>query len=428
MDKIIINGGRPLNGSVKISGMKNSALPIVFATVLTGSECIIENIPPVDDVLRSLEILREMGADVEFTDIFQTTVKINTKNIRPGSSNDDMARRIRGSYYLIGAELGRFHDSSVALPGGCDIGERPIDQHEKAFRMLGANVNVGDRKVTSNAPNGLHGTNIFFDIVTVGATINAMLAAVLAEGTTVLENVAREPHIVDVANFLNTCGANITGAGTQTIKIHGVESLHGCSGYSLLPDMIEAGTYMAAVAATGGSVRVENIVPKHLEIISSKLAEMGARIIEDDTAVTVTAGRRLRAINIKTLPYPGFPTDMHPQFCALLCNAEGMSEITESIFPNRFRYVDELAKMGADIKVNGCIARVTGVKSLYGANVSAVDLRAGAAMIIAGLAAEGQTVINKVESIKRGYSNIANNFKELGADIEFNPFAMHIFD
>lgn len=418
MNKIIVRGGRPLNGSVTISGMKNAALPIVFASTITGEECIIENIPKVDDVMRSLEIIREMGAEVEFTDIFETTVRINAKNLVCGSSPDNMVNRIRGSIYLAGAELSRFGRSRVALPGGCNFGERPIDQHIKAFKLLGADVNTDDSCITCSSEGRLKGANICFDIVSVGATINAMIVAALADGITILENAAREPHIVDLANFLNTCGANISGAGTPTIKIRGVEKLHGCESYSIIPDMIEAGTYMAAVAATGGCVTLKNIIPKHLFNISQNLMEMGAQIEEGDDEITVKAGRHLKAISIKTMPYPGFPTDMHPQFSALLCTAEGVGEITESIFQNRFKYVDELRKMGADIMVNGETARIVGGNRLVGAKVRAVDLRAGAAMIIAGLAAEGETEISDVELIERGYFNIVKSFSELGADIE----------
>lgn len=428
MDRIVINGGKRLNGTVSISGMKNAALPIVFASIVTGAECIIENIPPVNDVLMALEIIREMGAEVEFTDIFQTTVRINSANIKPCSAPDDMVAKIRGSIYLAGAELGRFGHSSVALPGGCNFGKRPIDQHEKAFRTLGADVVSDDKRITCSAPEGLRGATVYFDIVSVGATINAMIAAVRAEGVTVLEGAAREPHIVDVANFLNTCGANISGAGTDTIKIRGVRELHGCDCYTIIPDMIEAGTYMAAVAATGGCVRVENIIPKHMDIISSKLSEMGAFIEEDDDAITVTVNKRLRAVNIKTAPYPGFPTDMHPQFSALFTACDGVSEMNETVFEQRFRYVDELRKMGAVININGKTARIAGVNRLSGATVKAVDLRAGAAMIIAGLAAEGETVITDVESIQRGYANIVNNFRALGADIEEIGYAVHIFN
>ena len=428
MDRIVINGGKRLNGTVSISGMKNAALPIVFASIVTGAECIIENIPPVNDVLMALEIIREMGAEVEFTDIFQTTVRINSANIKPCSAPDDMVAKIRGSIYLAGAELGRFGHSSVALPGGCNFGKRPIDQHEKAFRTLGADVVSDDKRITCSAPEGLRGATVYFDIVSVGATINAMIAAVRAEGVTVLEGAAREPHIVDVANFLNTCGANISGAGTDTIKIRGVRELHGCDCYTIIPDMIEAGTYMAAVAATGGCVRVENIIPKHMDIISSKLSEMGAFIEEDDDAITVTVNKRLRAVNIKTAPYPGFPTHMHPQFSALFTTCDGVSEMNETVFEQRFRYVDELRKMRAVTNINGKTARIAGVNRLSGATVKAVDLRAGAAMIIAGLAAEGETVITDVESIQRGYANIVNNFRALGADIEDIGYAVHIFN
>ena len=427
MDKIIVRGGRPLNGSVTISGMKNAALPIVFASIITGEECIIENIPRVNDVMMALEIIRDMGAEVEFTDIFETTVRIDARNIACGTSHDDMVRRIRGSIYLAGAELSRFGHASVALPGGCNFGERPIDQHVKAFKMLGADVSTDDDRVTCKTGGRLKGTNICFDIVSVGATINAIIAATLAEGITILENAAREPHIVDLANFLNTCGANISGAGTSTIKIRGVEKLHGCESYSIIPDMIEAGTYMAAVAATGGCVTIKNVIPWHLMNTSQNLIEMGAQIEEGDDEITVKAGRHLKAISIKTMPYPGFPTDMHPQFSALLCTADGVGAVTESIFKNRFKYVDELRKMGADITVNGETVRIVGGNRLVGAKVKAVDLRAGAAMIIAGLAAEGETEISNVESIERGYFNIVKNFAALGADIEGTTFAEHIF-
>lgn len=427
MDKIVIRGGNPLNGTVQINGMKNAALPIVFASIVTGSECIIENIPPVNDVLMALEILREMGAEVEFIDIFQKTVRINTEKLKPCCSPADMVRRIRGSVYLAGAELSRFGKTDVALPGGCNFGKRPIDQHEKAFRALGAEASSDELHVSGSAPDGLSGTTIYFDIVSVGATINAMIAAVTAKGTTVLEHAAKEPHIVDVANFLNTCGANIIGAGTDTIKIHGVDKLHGCDCYTIIPDMIEAGTYMVAVAATGGCVRVENIIPRHLSCISSNLRAMGARVDDDDDAVTVTAGRQLKPIRLETQPYPGFPTDMHPQFTALLCTVDGDSRMTENIFQNRFRYVEELRKLNADIVTNGNTADIHGGVRLQGASVKAVDLRAGAAMIIAGLCAEGETEITDVESIQRGYCNIVHNFKSLGADIEEISFAKHIF-
>lgn len=428
MDRIVINGGRRLNGTVAISGMKNAALPIVFASVVTGAECTIENIPPVNDVYMALEIIREMGAEVEFTDLFQTSVRINTTKLQPGSAPDDMVSKIRGSIYLAGAELGRFGYSSVALPGGCNFGSRPIDQHEKAFRTLGAHVVTDDKRVTCSAPDGLTGTAVYFDIVSVGATINAMIAAVKAKGITVLEGAAREPHIVDVANFLNMCGANISGAGTDTIKIRGVDELHGCSCYSIIPDMIEAGTYMAAVAATGGCVKVTNVIPKHMDIISSKLVEMGASVEEEDDAITVTVNGRLRAAKVKTLPYPGFPTDMHPQFSALMTVCDGVSEVQETIFDTRFKYVEELRKFGAVINVNGKTARIAGVNRLVGANVQAVDLRAGAAVVIAGLVAEGRTVISNTDLIQRGYSNIVQNFKALGADIDEVSYAVHIFN
>lgn len=412
-NRILIDGGKPLMGEVPISGMKNAALPIVFATVLVGGVSVLENIPPISDITRSLDILRQMGASVSFQD--RTTVRIDTSAVIPGSSPDALVSRIRGSSYLVGAELGRFRHADCALPGGCDFGSRPLDLHIKGFEALGATVRCGNR-MEADAPDGLHGATVYFDKSSVGATVNVMLASVMADGTTVIENAAREPHIVDLANFLNTCGAQISGAGTTTIRVRGVRELHGCR-YCIIPDMIEAGTYMVAAAATGGCVRVTAVIPKHVESISAKLSEMGVEIEEEDEAVTVRSTGILRSINLTTIPYPGFPTDMHPQFAPLLCLANGVSTITEGIFANRFRYVEELRRMGASIIMGGNIATFIGGTGLLGAKVTATDLRAGAAMVIAGLAADGTTEIDNVELIARGYCDLVEKFQALGADI-----------
>ncbi len=415
MDKIIVNGGNQLNGTVEISGMKNAALPIIYACVLVGAKCTIENVPNVRDVALSLDILRNMGAVVN--KINDTTVEIDCSDITPGTSDPALVQRIRASYYLLGAELGRFKRSKVAFPGGCDFGGRPIDQHIKGFEMLGATVNADCSNVEIIAEDDLFGTNIFFDIVTVGATMNVMMAAVLAHGTTIIENAAREPHIVDLANFLNTCGAKISGAGTDVIKIKGVQSLRG-STYAIIPDMIEAGTYMVAAAATGGTVKITNVIPKHLESISSKLEEAGAIVEEYGDTVVVTGRDKVRKANVKTLPYPGFPTDMQPQMATLLCLAGGVSYVSEGVYEKRFRYVDELKKMGASIKVDGRMAVIEGGLPLHGAEVVAVDLRAGVAMIIAGLVAEGTTEISNIHLIERGYDDVVGKFRSLGADIK----------
>ena len=414
MDKIIVTGGNALHGTVEISGMKNAALPIIYACVLVGAKCTLENIPNVKDVALSLNILRKMGAVINTVN--ETTYEIDCSNINPGSSDPSLVQRIRASYYLLGAELGRYKKAKVAFPGGCDFGGRPIDQHIKGFEMLGANVSTSGGSVSISADE-LCGTNIFFDVVTVGATINVILAAVLATGTTVIENAAREPHIVDLANFLNACGARISGAGTDVIKIKGVTSLHGCT-YAIIPDMIEAGTYMVAAAATGGSVKITNVIPKHLESISSKLEETGAIVEEFDDAVLVTGREKIRKANVKTHPYPGFPTDMQPQMATLLCLASGVSYVSEGVYEKRFRYVDELRKMGASIKVDGRMAVIEGGLPLHGAHVYAVDLRAGVAMIIAALAATGTTEISNVHLIERGYDDVVGKFRSLGADIK----------
>ncbi len=414
MDKIIIKGGNRLFGSVDISGMKNAALPIIFATILTKSKCVIENLPAVSDVTLSLSILKEMGASVRFLN--PTTVEINTANFCQGVAPFDLVSKMRGSTYLLGAELGRFGKANVNYPGGCDFGVRPIDQHIKGFEALGAKVWRENGYVNAIAENGLVGNSVYFDVTSVGATVNVILASVLAEGMTIIENAAREPHIVDLANFFNTCGANITGAGTSVIKVRGVKKLHGCT-YAIIPDMIEAGTFMVAAATAGGRVHVTNIIPKHMETVSTKLIEMGAQIEEHDDSITVTSNGHLSSVNIKTLPYPGFPTDMHPQFGAALCFAEGTGIITEGIWESRFRYTDELRKMGADIVVDGKSATYIGKPFMSGARLTAVDLRGGAAVLIAALAADGISEITGIDVIKRGYYNIVGKLKELGADI-----------
>lgn len=415
MERIVINGGNPLYGDVNISGMKNAALPIIFACILTKDKCTIENLPLISDVTLAIEILESMGATVEYID--ETTVNIDTKDLRGGTSPCELVGKMRASTYLLGAELGRFGRSKIGLPGGCNFGDRPIDQHVKGFNALGAEVDISDNEIIAFTSSGIHSGTVYFDITSVGATINVMMAAVLAEGLTVIENAACEPHIVDLANFFNTCGANITGAGTNVIKIRGVESLHGCT-YEIIPDMIEAGTFMTAVAATGGRININNIIPKHLESISAKLRDMGVLVEEFDESLTVSAFDPLKPTQVQTKPYPGFPTDMHPQFTALMCMVEGESGMRENVFENRFRYVDELKKMGADIEIDGRLAKVNGRAYLHGATVKTTDLRAGAALIVAGLAAHGTTIVTDIVYIKRGYQDIVSKFKNLGADIE----------
>ncbi len=414
MEKIVISGPCPLQGSVDVSGMKNSALGILFGCILVDGVCVIENLPKIKDVTLCLDILTAMGAKVD--KVGENTYSIDTADVVGGSSPDALVRKMRASYYLLGAELGRFGKARVALPGGCDFGTRPIDQHIKAFTALGTSVDVSRGDVSCVAENGLHGASVFFDVVTVGGTMNLMLAAVLAQGTTIIENAAREPHIVDLANFLGSCGAEISGAGTDSIKIKGVESLHGCT-YAIAPDMIEAGTYMIAAAATGGRVKINNIIPKHLESITSKLVEMGVKVEEEDEAVIVSREGDLRPIKLKTHPYPGFPTDMQPQIAVLLCLAQGISVLSEGVYENRFRYTEELRRMGADIVVNGKSATISGPTSFHEARVRAVDLRAGAAMIIAALVAQGKTEIEDIYHIQRGYDNIVGKLAALGADI-----------
>ncbi len=412
MDKIIINGGTPLVGTVEISGAKNAALPVLVGTVLVGDRCVIENVPEILDVDLTLEILEKMGAKVKRD---HTTVEIDTRYVQPGRSPYELVSRMRGSTYLIGAELGRFNYARVGSPGGCDFGVRPIDQHIKSFEALGATVSVRGGYVEAKT-DALVAAEVYFDMVSVGATVNAILASVFADGTTVLENAAREPHIVDLANFLNTCGARIVGAGTDTIKIRGVEKLHG-STYAIIPDMIEAGTFMCAAAATGGNVKINNVIPKHLDSISAKLTEMGVFVEELDDAVIVRRDGAMKGINVKTQPYPGFPTDMQPQMTALLCFADGTGRVTEGVWDNRFRYVEELRKTGAVIDIAGKTATVRGSTALVGAPMRSVDLRAGAAMVIAGLAARGCTEIEEIQYIERGYEDIVEKLQSLGADI-----------
>ena len=414
-EKIVINGGIPLRGSVAISGFKNAALPILVATILTADVSVLENIPAIRDVEKTFEILTAMGGRVKM--LGRTTVEIDTRNIECGSSPLGLVSKLRGSTYLIGAELGRFGRAHVGWPGGCDIGNRPIDQHIKAFEALGATVTTDGGYIDVIAENGTKGNSIYFDSTSVGATANSILAAVLAEGTTIIENPAKEPHIVDLANFLNTCGASITGAGTDVIKIKGVEKLHGCT-YSIIPDMIEAGTFMIAAVATGGRVRVDGVIPKHMDCLSAKLEEMGAIVEEIDDSLIVSCPNRPERTNVKTLPYPGFPTDLQPQMATLLCLANGVSHVTETVFENRFKYVDELQKMGAKVRVDGKTAIIEGVDGLTGAWLKAIDLRAGAAMVIAGLAASGTTCVYNIGSIQRGYDNIVEKLRSLGADIK----------
>ncbi len=416
MEKLIIRGGNPLYGDVNISGMKNSALPVIFGTIAAGDICTIGNVPDVSDISLALDALRTIGAKVRF--INTETVIIDTRDIVMKSPPHEYVSKMRASTYLLGAMLGRFHDAEVGYPGGCDFGTRPINQHLKGFEQLGAKISyTEDGNIKATADEGLHGTFIYFDIASVGATINVMLAAVYADGVTVIENAAREPHIVDTASFLNACGADISGAGTSMIRIRGVKKLHGCS-YDLAPDMIEAGTYMAAVAAAGGSVTVRRIIPKHMESVTVKLREIGLGLDVGDNYITVTSNGQYRGTEIQTNPYPGFPTDMHPQFTAMLTLGSGVSIIKERVWNGRFRYVEELSKMGADIDVIEDTAIINGVPILTGSTVRASDLRAGASLVIAGLAAQGETVVTGLEYIDRGYQDLVDKLKFLGADIQ----------
>lgn len=414
MDKFVINGGKPLRGNVTISGAKNAAVAIVAATILSDEPCVLENVPEISDISIALRILYEMGAGIRIID--KNTMRIDPRGIVDSVVPYDLARSMRASSYFLGTLLSRFHKADVPMPGGCDLGDRPIDQHLKAFNSLGASYTI-DGGVVSLRAEKLIGNQIYFDINTVGGTINAIFAAVKAEGLTVIENAAKEPHIVDLANFLNTMGANIMGAGTDVIKVRGVKFLKGVD-YAIIPDQIEAGTYMAAAAATKGDVWIKNVIPKHLESITAKLRKIGATVEEYDECVHVFVEGPLVKTSLKTLPHPGFPTDMQPQFSTILTVAEGTSVVTDDIFDNRFRYVSELRRMGADITVEGTTAVVHGVGELTGACVRATDLRAGAALVIAGLMASGTTVVEDIYHIDRGYENIDEKLRGLGADIE----------
>ena len=413
MAQYIMNGGSPLVGEVAIGGAKNAALGILAAAIMTDEDVYIENLPDVKDINVMLEAIKAIGASVERLD--RHSVRINASSVKDVLVDDEFIRKIRASYYFIGALLGKYKSAEVALPGGCNIGSRPIDLHLKGFKALGAEIDIESGRVKAHAID-LVAADIYLDTVSVGATINIMMAASLAEGRTVIENAAKEPHIVDVANFLNSMGADIKGAGTDVIRINGVKSLHGSS-YSIIPDQIEAGTFMCAAAITKGDITVKNIIPKHMEAISAKLMEMGCEVVEFDDAIRVIAKNNQKSTNIKTLPYPGFPTDMQPQITTALALATGSSLVVESIFENRFKYVDELARMGTNIKVEGNTAMVIGVAKLRGAALKAPDLRAGAALVLAGLAAEGQTTVDDIKYIKRGYEDFEGKLVSLGADI-----------
>ena len=417
MEKFVVNGGNQLFGEVTVSGAKNAAVAIIPAVILCDEPCRIENIPNISDVTLIATILQELGAVV--TRVNKSTLDIDPRPINTFVATQDSVRGMRASYYLLGALLGRFHNAKVALPGGCNFGVRPIDQHLKGFALMGArNELINGAIIESTADRRLHGARIYFDTVSVGSTMNIILAAVKAEGQTIIENAAKEPHIVDLANFLNSMGANIRGAGTDVIKIRGVEYLKGIT-YSIIPDQIEAGTYMAAAAATRGKITVNNITPKHLDSISSKLREMGVEVEEYDEAVVVDATKRpLNRVNVKTMPHPGFPTDCQPQFAALLASVQGTSIMNESVWDNRYQYIAELVRMGAKISVEGRLAIIEGGAPLTGAPVKATDLRAGAAMIIAALVAEGTTYISSISYIERGYEDVIEKFRALGADIK----------
>jgi len=414
LEKFVIKGGNALKGEVRISGAKNAAVAILPAVLLSDEPCIVENLPNISDVATILKTMQALGANIKALN--KSAVEIDPRHVNSFVVSKKMAEGMRASSYFLGALLGRLGRARVAPPGGCDFGVRPIDQHIKGFEALGAKMSIENGMVDARAQK-LSGCSIYLDVVSVGATINIMLAAVKAAGLTVIENAAREPHIVDLANFLNSMGADIMGAGTSVIKIRGVRHLHGTS-YSIIPDQIEAGTYMAAAAAAGGDVLITNVTPKHLESIIAKLQETGAKITEYDEAVRVQMNRRPHKCNIKTMPHPGFPTDMQPQIAVLLSIADGTSIITEGVWDSRFRYVDQLTLMGADIQVDGKMAVITGVKSLHSAPVKAVDLRAGAAMIIAGLAADGITEIEEIDHIDRGYEDVVEKLTKIGADIK----------
>ena len=415
MEKLVITGGTPLKGEVTISGAKNAAVAILPATLLINGTCTIENLPNINDVKLYCEILEKIGAKITW--ITRNEIKIDTTNVCCTKAPLDITRKFRASYYLIGSMLGRCKDVQVSLPGGCNLGARPIDQHIKGFEALGANVVVNQGNITATAKK-LTGTSIYMDVVSVGATINVMLASVLAEGTTIIDNAAKEPHIVDVANFLNTMGGDIRGAGTDMIKINGVKELRGGASYSIVPDQIEAGTFMLSAMATKGDITIKNCITKHLESVTAKIIEMGGLVEEDGDTIRVKCTKRPNRANIKTLPYPGFPTDLQPQIGVVLSLADGTSTINESIWESRFQYTQELVKMGAKITAQGKSAFFEGVKSLSGAPVCSTDLRAGAALIIAGIAANGKTEVYNIEHIDRGYEDIEGKFRKLGAKIE----------
>ena len=414
MEQYVIKGGIPLVGDVEIGGAKNAALAILAAASMTDETVYIDNLPDVRDINALLEALDEIGAHVKRVN--RHAVEINGSGVENCIVENESMKKIRASYYLLGALLGKYKRAEVPLPGGCNIGSRPIDQHLKGFKAMGAVTRIEHGFIIAEAEE-LHGAHIFLDMVSVGATINIMMAAAMADGNTIIENAAKEPHVVDVANFLNSMGASIKGAGTDVIRIRGVKSLHKTE-YSIIPDQIEAGTFMFAAAVTGGDVVLHNVIPKHLEATSAKLAELGCEVTEYDDAVRVRAIGKLQGTHVKTMPYPGFPTDMQPQIAVTLALAEGTSIVTESIFENRFRYVDELARMGASIKVEGNVAVISGVEKFTGARVSAPDLRAGAALVIAGLAAEGITIVDDIYYIERGYENLDEKLRGLGAKIE----------
>lgn len=414
MEQYVIKGGTPLKGEVEIGGAKNAALAILAAAVMTDDTVTLSNVPDVRDVNVLLGAIQDIGADVKRID--KHVVQINGSTIQGLSVDYEYIKKIRASYYLLGALLGKYHKAEVALPGGCDIGSRPIDLHIKGFKALGAEVDISYGLISASAKK-LTGNHIYLDKVSVGATINILMAAALSEGKTVIDNAAKEPHVVDVANFLNSMGADIRGAGTESIRINGVEKLHGTE-YSVIPDMFEAGTFMCAAVATGGDVTVRNVIPKHLEATTAKLLEAGCQVVEYDDAIKVIATKKLKSTQVTTLPYPGFPTDMQPQMTVVLGIAQGVSTVTESIWENRFKYVDELARMGAQIQIEGSVAIITGVDHYTGARVQAPDLRAGAALVIAGLAGDGITVVDDIYFIQRGYESFAEKLQGLGGQIE----------
>ncbi len=414
LTRYLINGGNPLHGTVNIAGMKNAAVAIIPATILVNGVCRIENVPQISDVSLWVEILLAMGARVR--SVSPTTLEIDCRGVRCEEPPYELMRKMRASYYMVGAMLGRFGRSRAGMPGGCNFGDRPIDQHLKCFAAFGAETQVENGTICAETASGVMAGNIYFDKVSVGATINAMLTAALAPGQSVIENAAKEPHIVDVANFLNSMGAVIRGAGTDVIKVRGVSELHGGT-YSIIPDQIEAGTFLAAVAAAGGDIVINNIIPKHLECITAKFEEMGVHIFEGDDFIRVSRAGPLKKTNITTLPYPGFPTDMQPQAAAVLCLAQGTSVLTEGVYENRYRYVEELRRMGADIRVDGRTAVISSVPRLTGAPVKACDLRAGVALVIAALSAEGATEVDGIVHIERGYEDLVRKLSALGADI-----------